>query len=110
MKPRESGEQWGLLSKVFHWLTALLVLVQIPLGLYAKEIKLSPLKLDLFVRHKSIGFVILLLAVSRLLWRIFGSAPNMIAGTPMHQTLVKVSHCCYLTDKKGPVPSPFFLE
>ena len=92
MEPRNSDEQWSWPGKVFHWLTALLIFVQIPLGFYAEELKLSPLKLDLFVWHKSTGFVILLLAVSRLLWRIYTPVPNAVTGTSMQQTLAKVSH------------------
>ncbi len=92
MKFRNSSEQWGWPSKVFHWLTAVLIFIQIPLGTYAEEMKLSPLKLDLFVWHKSFGLVILLLTISRLLWRISGSAPTAAAGTIMQQTLAKVIH------------------
>ena len=53
-------EQWGWLSKLFHWLTALLIFVQIPLGFYAESLRLSPLKIDVFVWHKSLGMLILL--------------------------------------------------
>jgi len=92
MKPRNGNEQWGWPGKVFHWLSALLIVIQIPLGFYAWGVKLSPLKLDLFVWHKSVGFVILLLAVSRLLWRINGSVPEAAAGTALQQTLAKATH------------------
>ena len=92
MKLRNSIERWGWPGKIFHWLTALLIFIQIPLGIYAKEVKLSPLKFDLFVWHKSIGFVILLLTISRLLWRISGTVPTVATGTAMQQTLAKVAH------------------
>ena len=92
MEPQNRDEQWGWPGKAFHWLTVLLITIQIPLGFYAEEMKLSPLKFDLFVWHKSIGFVILLLTISRLLWRINGSVPNVAVGTSMQQTLAKASH------------------
>ena len=91
MKLRNSHEHWAWPGKFFHWLTALLIFIQIPLGIYAREIKLSPLKFDLFVWHKSIGFVILLLTISRLLWRISGTVPTA-TGTAVQQTLAKVVH------------------
>jgi cytochrome b561 len=92
MNRDESDQQWGWPGKVFHWVTALLIFVQIPLGLISKEMKLSPLKLDLFVWHKSIGFIILLLVISRMLWRINGSVPSAAADTGIRQTLAKTSH------------------
>lgn len=86
------NERWGWLGKMFHWLTALLVLIQIPLGIYADDMRLSPLKLDLFVWHKSIGFVILLLTISRILWRINATVPGHVPDIPIRQALAKISH------------------
>ncbi len=45
--------QWGLLSKILHWLTALLIFIQIPLGFYAESLKLSPFYMDVFFCHMS---------------------------------------------------------
>jgi cytochrome b561 len=44
-----TADQWGLLSKTLHWLTALLIFIQIPLGFYAESLKLSALKMDVFI-------------------------------------------------------------
>ena len=49
MPLENTATQWGWLSKTLHWLTALLIFVQIPLGFYAESLKLSPLKMDVFV-------------------------------------------------------------
>ncbi len=38
------------------------------------------MKLDLFVWHKSLGFVILLLVVLRLIWRVVNQTPALPAG------------------------------
>jgi cytochrome b561 len=83
---------WGWPSKLFHWLTAALILIQIPLGYYAEELKLSPLKLDLFVWHKSIGMLVLLLATLRLLWRITGTIPSIPNSSPTQRRLAQLAH------------------
>lgn len=83
---------WGWPSKLLHWLTAALILIQIPLGFYAEELKLSPLKLDLFVWHKSIGMLVLLLAAARLLWRITGTIPKPLDSNPIQRRLAQLAH------------------
>jgi cytochrome b561 len=92
MNLNDSNQHWGWPGKVFHWLSAVLIIIQIPLGFYCNKMKLSPLKLDLFVWHKSIGFVILLLVISRVLWRISRSAPTAAPDTAILMMLAKTAH------------------
>jgi cytochrome b561 len=92
MSLKNSPDQWGWLSKLFHWTTALLIFIQIPLGFYADSLKLSPFKLDIFVWHKSLGMLVLLLVIVRLLWRIKSTIPAAIPGTALEQLLAKLAH------------------
>jgi cytochrome b561 len=92
MTLRNTETHWGWPSKLLHWLTAVLILIQIPLGFYAEEIKLSPLKLDLFVWHKSIGMLILLLAIERLLWRMTGTIPKTSDASSLQRRLAQLAH------------------
>lgn len=92
MTIRNTENHWGWLSKLLHWLTAALILIQVPLGYYAEELKLSPLKLDLFVWHKSIGMLVLLLASVRLLWRITGTIPISPDSSRVQRRLAQLFH------------------
>jgi cytochrome b561 len=92
MSLKNSPDQWGWLSKLFHWTTALLIFIQIPLGFYADSLKLSPFKLDIFVWHKSLGMLVLLLVIVRLLWRIKSTIPAAIAGNALEQLFAKLAH------------------
>jgi cytochrome b561 len=90
---RNSRDAWGSLARFFHWSVALLVLVQVALGLTASGWRLSPLKLDLFVWHKSLGFLILLLVVLRLLWRLANPTPALPDGMSGFERLAaRASH------------------
>jgi cytochrome b561 len=89
---RNTENHWGWPSKLLHWLTAILIFIQIPLGFYAEELKLSPLKLDLFVWHKSIGMLVLLLAILRLLWRINGTIPKTPDASQLQRRLSQLAH------------------
>ena len=79
---RNTGNSWGAPAKLFHWTLAALIFAQIGLGLAAANWRLSPLKLNLFVWHKSLGMLILALAALRLLWRLGNPAPDLPPGTP----------------------------
>jgi cytochrome b561 len=90
---RNSNDAWGSLARFFHWCVALLVLVQVALGLTAAGWRLSPLKLDLFVWHKSLGFLILLLVVLRLLWRLANPTPVLPEGlSGIERMAARASH------------------
>ena len=73
---------WNAPAKFLHWLIALLILVQIALGVAAVGWPLSPTKLNLFFWHKSIGVTILLLVALRLLWRFTNPIPALPAELP----------------------------
>jgi len=58
-----------------HWLLALLILLNLALGLYMHDLPLSPLRLRLFNWHKWAGITILSLSALRLLWRLTHQPP-----------------------------------
>lgn len=69
---------------------------QITLGIYAEELRLSPLKLDLLVWHKSIGITLLLLAIFRLIWRVASSRPDPLPQTPhWEHKVAALSHALF---------------
>ncbi|MFT7501157.1 MAG: cytochrome b561, partial [Rheinheimera aquimaris] len=87
-----TADQWGLLSKTLHWLTALLIFIQIPLGFYAESLKLSALKMDVFIWHKSVGMLVFLLLILRLLWRINSTIPEAFGISQIQQRLGQLAH------------------
>lgn len=88
-----SATQWGLISKVLHWLIALLIVAAIILGLTAEELPLSPAKLNVFIYHKSIGITVLLLVLVRLAWKLLSPQPGPATGiTPRNQQRSQLGH------------------
>lgn len=82
---RNNRDSWGRLSRLLHWSTAGLVFLQLMLGLLAVSWPLSPLKLDLFVWHKSFGMLVLALTLLRLGWRWANPVPRLPATMPAWQ-------------------------
>ena len=72
--------RYSPLAQMFHWVIAGLIIVQFTLARLAEPLPLGVHKLALLARHKSVGMTILMLAVLRLLWRIWHPAPPLPAG------------------------------
>lgn len=82
MRWRNTNDGWGALAKAFHWLIALAIVINIPLGLWADALPLSTTKVEAFYWHKSVGLTVLWLAVLRLLWRFTNPTPRLPAAMP----------------------------
>lgn len=83
MPAQNTPTSFGLVTRTFHWLTALLILTAIPLGLIANGIETSPetiaRKAQLFSLHKTLGIAAFLLGLSRILWALGQHRP-----VPLH--------------------------
>lgn len=55
---------------LFHWVTGLLFLGVLGLGVYVEGLPKSAEKFELLGTHKSLGFIVLIVAVTRLFWRL----------------------------------------
>jgi len=91
MPIRNTPTQWGSVTKSLHWLMALLILVLMILGWTAVNWPLSPTKIDLFVWHKSLGILALVLVLARILWRLGNPrpVPDLPAG---EQRMASLAH------------------
>lgn len=76
---------YGLGSRLFHWLTVLLLLVMIPSGIVMVQQIPRPLQDGLFVLHKGLGSLFLVLILLRLAWRAGHPPPPLPASVPPWQ-------------------------
>ena len=90
---RNASDSWGAPAKLFHWVTAALILAQIALGVMAASWRVSPAKLELFFWHKSNGMLILALVALRLLWRLANPPPELPSGmAAWERAAARLSH------------------
>lgn len=75
---------------LLHWLTALLVIGQIAIGVMFKNLERGPLRSELFLWHKTLGAVILLVAIFRLMWRLIHRPPPFPDDLPHWERTVTV--------------------
>ncbi|MDM7931191.1 cytochrome b/b6 domain-containing protein [Tabrizicola sp.] len=84
MSARNTERSFGTVTRAFHWLTALLILTAMPLGIIANRLPFDTaealaFKADLFSVHKTIGIAAFLLGLARILWALAERHP-----APLH--------------------------
>lgn len=76
---KNNSQQYGKVSKFFHWFVALLVLIQfIIIGI--REYIDIPKEFSSFLMgglHKPIGVTVLALMIMRFFWRLYSPIPNL---------------------------------
>ncbi len=78
---KNDEELYGALSKGFHWTIALIIIGLIALGWYMAELdREAPGRAVLYLTHKSLGVLVLELALLRLLWISYTRPPSLPAG------------------------------
>lgn len=77
-------------SRLFHWVTVLLVAVMIPVGVVMTQDIPRSVQDPLFILHKGLGPVVLLVVLLRLAWRAAHPAPPLPASVPAWQ--VRAAH------------------
>ncbi|MEP4195365.1 MAG: cytochrome b/b6 domain-containing protein [Aliishimia sp.] len=84
MSAANSIHAYGNVAKSLHWLTALLILTLIPLGMYANGLPYDTSeeltrKAWLFSMHKTLGLTLFFVAVVRILWAL-----RQVKPAPLH--------------------------
>jgi len=69
--------EYGLISKVLHWLSAILLLIQIPLGFYLVDLDFGEERLTFENIHIIIGLTIFYLVIVRLVKNIINPTPKL---------------------------------
>jgi cytochrome b561 len=77
MRIKNTSTHFGIITILFHWVMAVLILGMLTLGIYMTRIPVSMQKLQYYGWHKEFGMLILMLAIVRLTWRLRNINPNL---------------------------------
>ena len=108
----EGQSHYGIVARVFHWLTVALLLAIVPIGLVMGDLPRGSLQDTLFVTHESLGLSVLTLTALRLLWRLVHPppAPSRML-TPFEQRASAGAHAAlYLLLFVMPVTGYLFVS
>ena len=77
MTIKNSLTEYGIISKIFHWLSAAVLIVQIPLGFYLVDMDFNEKRLTIESIHVTLGLSIFYLTLLRLIYKTFNPTPAL---------------------------------
>ena len=90
---KNSADAWGLVSKLFHWVAAALIVALLIHGWTMTHLVPRGLRLANYSWHAAIGYDLLALTVLRALWRWLAGAPKEIEGlTSLERLGARLGH------------------
>ena len=93
MHVKNTLTEYGIISKLLHWLSAILLIIQIPLGFYLVDLDFGELRLNIENIHILIGLSIFYVVIIRLLNNIFNPTtklePSIFKG---QKFIAKLNH------------------
>ena len=85
--------EYGTISKIFHWLSAAVLIIQIPLGFYLVDMDFSEKRLTVESLHVSLGISIFYLTLFRLIYKTINPTPSLQKSIFIGQKLIaKLNH------------------
>lgn len=86
-------QNYSAMHKAIHWVTALILLALLSIGYFMVSMEFSPLKLNIYMIHKSFGMTIFLLVLIRVIWRFVNPPPKPLeTHAPWEKILSKFIH------------------
>lgn len=84
----DSKRAWGKVSRALHWFLGVLIIGMIAYGWWMNHIPARPDRFFYRSIHADIGYLLLLLLVLRILWRLSNPTPALPAGTSVWERLL----------------------
>jgi cytochrome b561 len=93
MQWRNTASTYGTIAKFLHWAIVILIIAQYFIAEAADELPDGIEKLSLITRHKSLGMLVLILALVRIGWRLANrGAPAPVAMPRRQQIAAAAGH------------------
>ena len=93
MKLTNTLTEYGSISKIFHWLSAAVLVFQIPLGFYLVDMDFSEKRLTIESIHVTLGLAIFYLTIFRLIYKTFNPTPALQNSIfPGQKIIAKLNH------------------
>lgn len=93
MSVTNTDQTFGVVTRLIHWVMALGIIAMLGFGTYLANMTVNMSNFHLFAWHKSVGLLLLALALTRLIWHRVTSPPNPKGGVPAWQMrLAKGTH------------------
>ncbi|HSW70518.1 MAG TPA: cytochrome b [Gammaproteobacteria bacterium] len=87
-----TGSVYGPLSKFFHWVVGILVILMLSLTFFINDLPNKALKGTIFNAHKLLGLTILTLMLLRLIWALLNKKPSLPNTKPWERWAEHLVH------------------
>jgi cytochrome b561 len=85
--------KYGIISILFHWITFLILIFQIPMGFYLADLEFSDFKLSIENYHSIFGIIIFYITLLRIIWKFINVSPLVANQMESWQSIVsKINH------------------
>ena len=85
--------EYGSISKIFHWLSAAVLIFQIPLGFYLVDLDFNENRLTIESIHVILGLSIFYITIFRLIYKLFNPTPPLSNSIfPGQRLIAKLNH------------------
>jgi cytochrome b561 len=95
MMLRNGPAEFGLVTRVIHWVTMLLVIGMLALGLRLESLEPGLANLWLYGLHKTVGFAVLALVLLRIVWHVASPPPRPLGPPGPLLTLARGVHWAF---------------
>ena len=93
MRLTNSLTEYGSISKIFHWLSAAVLIFQIPLGFYLVDLDFNEKRLTIESIHVVLGLSIFYITIFRLIYKLFNPTPPLSNSIfPGQRLIAKLNH------------------
>lgn len=92
MALRNGPDSFGLVTRLIHWVMAILILAMFALGLRLTSMQPGLSNLWLYGLHKTVGITLLALVLLRLSWHVISPPPAPIGPPGRMRLFVKAWH------------------
>ncbi|GAO98285.1 hypothetical protein Cva_00934 [Caedimonas varicaedens] len=93
---KNTQASWGIISRLFHWVIALMVVTLLTVGLIMTGMEPGAEKWKLYGLHKATGMTVLALVILRLFWRVFNPVPALPKGLSQWQMIAAYANIYFL--------------
>jgi cytochrome b561 len=69
--------EYGIISKVLHWLSAIILFIQIPLGFYLVDLDFGEQRITIEDMHVTLGLTVFYIIIIRLINNILNPTPKL---------------------------------
>ena len=93
MHVKNTLTEYGIISKLLHWLSAILLLIQIPLGFYLVDLDFGEERITIENIHVLVGLGIFYVVIFRLINNLINPVPKLGPATFLGQRFIaKLNH------------------